>query len=127
TVIVNQLPTVSVTTPSGTQSGPVAINYSLADAESETCSIKAEYSTNGGSTWSPAMRGSNSDATTSLGSSPGGTSHIFVWASVTDLPNASNTSVRFRITPSDAGGQGTAGITAPRSVNIPVIVNQLPT
>jgi probable HAF family extracellular repeat protein len=108
--VINQIPVASVTTPSGAQSGNVAISYSLADEESEICSIVVEYSTDGGSTWKAATADPNSQGTTGLTTSAGGTSHAFVWASASDIVNAKNSNVKFRITPTDSA-PGATGIT----------------
>lgn len=102
-------PVATVTTPSGTQSGDVTITYALYDNESDTCSIQAQYSTNGGFSFSTATQGSGGDGTSGLSSSPAGVVHTYVWASATDLADCS-TSVIFRITPSDSG-VGTPGQT----------------
>ncbi len=107
------VPSAAITTPSGTQSGNVTINYTLTDANSDPCSILAQYSPDGGTTWDAATLGSGGDATTGLTSSPSGTSHSFVWASGTDLGNVLNSKVEFRITPSSSSGTGsnaTSGI-----------------
>jgi hypothetical protein len=110
----NQRPSDPITTPLGTQSGNVSITYSLQDKESDVCSIRAEYSANGGGTWYTATAGSE---TTALTASPSGTAHTFVWKSGSDIVNANNTNVKFRITPADAGGEGTAGTTSAFTVN----------
>ena len=62
----------------------------------------------------PFRRGTR---TTGLASSPGGTSHTFVWASGSDVSNANNSNVEIRITPIDTGGAGTAGTTSTFTVN----------
>jgi len=102
------VPAAAITTPSGTQSGNVTINYTLTDANSDPCSILAQYSPDGGTTWDTATLGSGGDGTTGLTSSPSGTSHTFVWASATDLGSVLNSNIEFRITPSSASGTGSA-------------------
>lgn len=118
---VNQRPVIGIVTPSGTQSGNVTIRYSLADAESDACGIVVEYSPNGGGAWYEASCGSGGDGTIPLSSSPNGISHKFVWASGDDIVNTNDSNVKFRITPVDAGGAGTAGTTGTFTVqNQPV-------
>ena len=115
---VNQRPTVpSVTTPSGTQSGNVMVNYSLADAESDLCGIVVEYTADGGSTWYSATQGSGGDGTVPLSSSPAGTVHKYAWNSVADLGVTPNSNVEICIIPVDAGGAGTPSMTSRFAVN----------
>ena len=115
-------PSATVSTPSSPQSGSVTISYTLTDAESNTCSVQAQYSPDGGTTWNTAAAGSGGDGTTGLISSPSGTPHTFVWASGSDIVNADNANVKFRITPSDpvVGTAGTTGaFTVDNSENPP--------
>ena len=110
--LLEQLPSASLSTPSSPASGDVSIDYILTDAESDTCSILAEFSSDGGATWSTATEVSGQgDGTTDLASSPSGVSHTFAWASGNDIVNTDISNVKFRITPSDANGTGTAGAT----------------
>jgi hypothetical protein len=108
----NYPPTVpSIATPSGTQNGNVTITYSLADAESDACGIQAQYSLDGGTTWTAATQASGGDGTAGLASSPAGTAHAFVWNSTADLGSSNNSAVKIRITPTDADGTGTPATT----------------
>lgn len=106
-------PSITVTTPSGLQTGTIAIGYTLTDAENDLCSIVAEYSIDGGATFSPAAQGSGGDGIINLASSPGGTSHVFAWNSSANgvATGLANVSVKVRITPNDgsAGAAGTSG------------------
>ncbi|MHC5079622.1 MAG: hypothetical protein ACYTHN_11415, partial [Planctomycetota bacterium] len=108
----NTLPSVSVTTPSGTESGLVAISYTLTDAESHACSISIEYSVNGGVVYIPGT-GFAGDGLSGLTSSAGGTAHTVLWNSFADgvATSASNATVRVRITPTDTlpGAPGATG------------------
>jgi autotransporter-associated beta strand protein len=103
-------PAAAVTTPTGSQSGNVTISYTLMDADSNPCSIQVQYSLDGGATWTTATAGSGGDGATGLSSSPGGTSHAFVWASASDIANVNSSDVMIRITPTDtvATAAGTA-------------------
>ena len=105
---VNQSPSVVVATPTSPQSGNVTISYELTDAESETCSIAVQYSTDG--SWHDATPGPGGHGTTGLTSLPTGSLHTFVWASGNDLFGASAT-VEVRIRPSDGSGTGDWGTT----------------
>ena len=116
---VDDVPTVSVTTPSSPQSGDVTINYVLMDAESETCSIAVQYSPDGGTTWNLATPGPGGDGTTGLAASPSGQSHTFVWASASDLPSTYNSNVKVRIQPTDPSGTGAAESTQAFTVSNP--------
>lgn len=107
----NHRPLVGVVTPSGTLSGDIAINYSLFDDESDTCSIQVQYSPNGGTNWYTATQGSGGNGTTGLSSLPLGSPHTYVWASGTDIGSVNNTNVKIRIAASDAGGAGTESTT----------------
>jgi hypothetical protein len=120
-------PSIAIVTPSGVQSGSIPISYTLTDPDADSDSIwHPQYSTDGGGTWHDATAGSGGDGTTGLASSPSGTSHKFVWASTTDLPNVSSTNVLFQMTPYKAvvlpGGtstflDGATSVTGVFSVN----------
>ena len=101
------VPSAAITPLTGTQSGNVSISYTLTDANSDNCSITAEYSIDGGATWNPATA-SGGDGTTGLNSNPEGTTHEYIWASKTDIPLQPNSNVEFSITPTDevSGHQG---------------------
>jgi hypothetical protein len=100
--IVPVSPYVSVTTPSGTESGLVTISYTLTDTESDPCTIAVEFSTDGGTNYGPATC-FGGDGLSGLTSSPGGTAHTVVWNSFADgvATSASNATVRIRITATD--------------------------
>jgi len=117
TVDNNAAPSVEVTTPTGTQSGDVTIDYTLFDAEGDTCSIFVEYSDDGGNNWYPATEGTGGDGTTGLDSSSGGTTHTYVWNSEADIGATSQDDIRIRITPNDGYRDGTSGSTNNFTVN----------
>jgi hypothetical protein len=93
----------SVAAPAGVQTGLVILNYTLTDLDGDPCSITAEYSDDGGSSWFAATSGPGGTGISGLVSSSGGTSHVFVWSAYADAVgmSTSNTTVRFRITPAD--------------------------
>ncbi len=116
--LTNIAPTVVVGMPATPQTAAVTISYILTDAESDPCSILVEYSPDGGTTWraATAVLGQG-DGTTGLASAPTGASHTFLWDSHHDIGDTNNSNVEIRITPSDAGGAGTAGTTSAFTVN----------
>jgi subtilisin family serine protease len=103
-------PIVSIETPSGTQRGDVAINYTLTDTDSDTCSIHVQYSRDSGLTYHDATEGQGGDGKTGLDSSPGGTSHVFVWDSVADIGETDQPYIRIKMTPFDSR-EGTSDTT----------------
>lgn len=117
---VNVPPTALVTTPTGVQTGIIPLAYALSDPERNGASIAAEWSSDGGGTWSPATRSPlGGDATTGLATSVAGTPHVFWWDSAGDaVGRSAAAAIRFRITPSDAaaGTPGTADFTVDNRV-----------
>jgi hypothetical protein len=114
---VSQRPAAFVETPLGTQGGNVTISYSLSDKESDPCSILVEYSPNGGTTWYTATKAAGGEGTTNLTSGAGGANHTFLWASGQDMANISSSNVMLRVTPSDAVGAGTPGLSTAFTVD----------
>ncbi|MCZ6690931.1 MAG: NHL repeat-containing protein [Planctomycetota bacterium] len=114
TVDNNGAPEVEVITPMGVQSGDILIPYTAFDSNSDLVSIQVEYqySLDGGVTYTlqaPATECTTcitpaSDGISGLASAPRptGTSHIFIWESVTDIGLITTGNVRIRITPSDS-------------------------
>ncbi|MGA1871661.1 MAG: hypothetical protein ACMUJM_24300 [bacterium] len=98
---VNTPPSVSVTCPDGTQTNNISILYRLTDKDSDPCSIKVEYSTNGGITFNSATSASGGDGITNLVASPEGKSHLFIWDSTWDIGKNSYTNIILKITPKD--------------------------
>lgn len=94
----------AVTTPSGVQTGDVAIVYTLTGDMSVT-DVKVEYSTDGRS-FREASEGAGSDGVKDLSVSTTGEVHTFVWASGEDLSAERSTAV-VRITPEDGEGDET--------------------
>ncbi|MCZ6690259.1 MAG: hypothetical protein O7H41_11690 [Planctomycetota bacterium] len=117
----NTPPKATVPTPSGVQIGDVPINYNLIDADNDLVTIQADYSTDGGSAFFTATESTNplSEGLSGLSASlDPGTPHLFIWDSLADGVgvSAAATTVRFRITPSDAV-VGTPGLTGNFTVN----------
>lgn len=79
----NVVPAVVITSLTREES-PAAINYTILDANNDTCTIEVEYSVNGGS-FSPCFEGAGGDGTTGLSSSAGGIAHTFSWGFIEDL------------------------------------------
>ncbi|NQT81556.1 VCBS repeat-containing protein, partial [bacterium] len=107
----NTAPQVFVETPSGVSTGEIPIRYTLADAQSDNCTIRVEYSTGPGNPWRMATVGSGGDGTITLGSSPEGVLHTYVWNSFAGIGSSVLDSVRIRITPSDRWNGGEAKAT----------------
>jgi hypothetical protein len=103
-IIINHAPEISITTPTGEESGNVTIPYNLKDAESDDCTIIAQYSLNNIS-WFDADVGEGGDGMIDVASTPAGVDHTFVWASGMDIPYM-NATVYFRIGPYDGGMAG---------------------
>ena len=103
-ITINHAPEISITTPAGEESGNVTIPYNLKDAESDDCTIIAQYSPNNIS-WFDASVGDGGDGVIDVASTPAGVDHTFVWASGTDIPHT-NATVYFRIGPYDGGMAG---------------------
>jgi len=125
TVSTNMPPNVTVETPSGEQCGDVVINYTLFDADSDTCSIKVEFKGGTHTTWTTATV---SGQTTGLTSSPDGVLHSITWLSTLDIPGEDSL-FQIRITPSDEETTGEAGVTSDFEVDnkAPTIVFIPPT
>lgn len=114
-VLNNQAPVISSVTPAAT-AGNVTINYSLADANDNQCSLLFYYSKDGGATY---IYSSNVTGLTS-GLTPGG-SKIITWNSAADI-NTSNNNVRVRLVANDGAANGSPGDSATFSI----LNNQLP-
>jgi len=101
----NEAPSVAITTPSGEQSGNVAITYTLYDSNSDPVDIEVQWYDPVADQWNPATQ-AGGDSLTGLSSSPSGVSHVFVWDSLTDFGTKFSDQVKFKIRPSDATAQG---------------------
>jgi hypothetical protein len=91
----NEIPTISVDTPEGEQSGNVEISYQLNDPESDASLIVTEYSTDDGFTWHEAT------VATTTRMDPTRYTGVVIWDSKADLPDIDREDVRFRVTPFD--------------------------
>ncbi|UCG68095.1 MAG: hypothetical protein JSV09_09710 [Thermoplasmata archaeon] len=96
----NEPPTVSITDPVGEQSGDISMTYSLKDSGYDKCEIIPLYSLDG-STFQEAALGPGGDGVSEISSTPGGTTHTFVWASAQNLSGVDISTVYFRIVPKD--------------------------
>ncbi|UCE73841.1 MAG: hypothetical protein JSV56_12600 [Methanomassiliicoccales archaeon] len=96
----NALPEVEIDPITDVQSGSVNISYTLKDEESDVISINADYSTDK-TTYYKASIALKSDKTSELESSSAGISYTFIWDSYQDLKDKDESSVYFRITPTD--------------------------
>lgn len=108
----NSTPTVTVAQPNPPPlppTGTLPINYTLADAESDRVSIAVEFSTNGGATYAPAIKGIGGDPLFNLPTTPGGISYAFNWNTLANVGATLQNACRIRITPSD-GAPGTPDV-----------------
>ncbi len=104
----------------GEQEGDITLEYRLIDLDNDLCGIEPEYSTDG-ENFHPATQGTGGDGTVNLASSSSGVLHTYVWASGIDLDGIDDSTIYFRITPSDPGTIGESDTTNPFHVdnNIP--------
>jgi hypothetical protein len=102
----NDLPTITVDTPTGKQTGNVEIVYHLQDTESDASAIAVEYSTDDGFTWKDATVATRTEI------DPTRYSGTIIWASEQDEPSVDRTDVRFRVTPLD-NDEGLSDTTGP--------------
>jgi len=107
----NEAPIAQVNTPTTEQSGNVFLTYKLFDSNSDAVNIQVEWwdPFDANPQWKPAteVTGAPSEGVTNLSSSPGGTSHIFVWNSLADMGVKYSNQIRIRIKPSDVLNEGT--------------------
>jgi hypothetical protein len=75
----------AIATPSGTQSDDVVVGYTVADADGDRVSIRAEFKLGTSGAWVPATAHSSSDPLTGLQAAAGGVTYRFVWDSRADL------------------------------------------
>ncbi len=121
-------PSASVQTPASPAGAQVTIDYALADPDGDLVDVRCEYSIDDGHTFqtaSDAGAGAGSEGKDDLAASAAGSSHTFVWDSAGDLGANLRGFVRFRITPSDAGGEGTAATSATFTVDATAIAGQV--
>lgn len=105
-VLAQNTPSIAIYQPTGVQSGDVTIPYVISDQDSNSIGLLAEYSVDDGGIWqAAAVTGDTS------GIAKADYDSSLIWYSGTDLANQEVVGVRFRITPYDQGGWGTAYIT----------------
>lgn len=114
----NDAPVCTLTSPTGTQSGLVTISYNLVDGDSDNCSVKVEYSVDGGTTYYTATKGTGGDELTTLSATPEGIDHTFVWDTLTDNLGTSypKPTAQVRITPNDGYEDGAEVISTQFSI-----------
>ena len=120
-VVSNSAPTASAISPSQTAIDTVTLTSTIADSDSDVTSLTVEYSTDN-SNWNNATIGSAVQSedgvdgvTTASGSitgidtdNDGSVDLTITWSVGTDLPETADSTVYFRITPSDGTIAGTA-------------------
>ncbi len=91
--------TAEVKAPRGMQSGTLRIGYQLFDKQARDCSIDVTYSPDRGKTWRPATEAAGGSGISVLNSSEWGSSHQFLWDSLSDLGAVRNQNVQIRVEP----------------------------
>ncbi len=113
---------ISLTTPSGEQSGDVSIPFVVTDTSSDTITLASSFSLDGGMSWQETQN-VNLFKVGSLEYS-----NAIIWHSVSDLSTANFPAVRFKIVPFDGWQDGVTGVSNSFVVNnsvIPLVVNLL--
>ncbi|MFH1712831.1 MAG: hypothetical protein ABH896_01405 [Candidatus Jacksonbacteria bacterium] len=110
----NAFPSIAITSTSQTTNGTryATINYTLTDADANTCSlVNYEYSTDN-NTWHTMTEkaGANSNGVSLLNASSGGTAHNFMWDIGTDLADTEDSTVYIRLKPNDGMMDGSFAI-----------------
>ncbi len=95
-------PSITLTQPTGMQSGEVSIPFLIADADSSADGLLAEYSSDTGGTWQPATVSGDTSSIASVDYAGS-----LTWLSGTDLADQENSGVWFRVRPHDTVGWGT--------------------
>jgi hypothetical protein len=109
-------PLCTIETPSGAQSGSVALAFTISDAEGDTAAVRVRYSLDGGQSWRDASVSGSSGGTvggsevTGLATRPAPAYYTLDWDSVSDgvAKDVAVSTVRVRITPSGAFVGGSA-------------------
>ena len=106
----NSLPSITNVTTSGT-AGAITVNFDLADAENNPCSVALHYSLNGGVSYSQStfISGQTSNVLPGAG-------NVIVWESSNNV-TTNVADVRVRLVPNDGTGNGTAGVSSAFSLN----------
>jgi hypothetical protein len=89
-------PRIQVLPPSPEQAGDVNVGYRLDDDEGNAVTLRVDYSTDGGQTWTPATV-----TGTTEGIGPGGYNGALTWNSAADVPGLDQDNLLVRITPAD--------------------------
>jgi hypothetical protein len=77
--------------------------FTLFDVQSDVASVAVEVSSDGGTTYSAATLAAGApEGTTGLATSPGGSTHTFLWDSSADFPFAFVSTAHLRLTASDS-------------------------
>ncbi|MCK5774251.1 MAG: hypothetical protein KAH57_10730, partial [Thermoplasmata archaeon] len=96
----NDIPLVSITSPTGEYEGLISIRCTLLDNESDTLDVDIEYSADG-SNYNACAMGPGGDGIMGLSSSPTGNMKTFEWDSNIDLFGVEHSTVSVRIRPKD--------------------------
>ncbi|MCZ6689057.1 MAG: hypothetical protein O7H41_05590 [Planctomycetota bacterium] len=99
----NTPPSVSITTPSGSNNDLFTFPFQVLDLQSDPVDVTLEYSTDGGMTFEQATQaeGAGSSGVTGLKTARVSLAYTFVWNSLIDLGSVNHPDVRIRITPTE--------------------------
>lgn len=104
----------------------IPVVYTLAQAQSDPVAIAVQFSLDGGVTYAtctevPFLPSEGTGSVAGLASTPGGTSHTFLWNALADLGSVAGQALTVRVTPLTpvAGTAGTASGTLTLSGNLP--------
>mgnify|MGYP001378503054 CR=1 FL=1 len=88
------------------EESPAAINYTILDANGDTCSVEIEYAIGGGS-FATCFEGSTgSEGLTGLSSSAAGSAHVFTWDFASDIGPGLTQNITIRIRANDGTATG---------------------
>mgnify|MGYP006284903361 CR=1 FL=1 len=119
-----QKPWISITVhPQGNHVNQVPVSFKVYDIQSNSATIKVEWTRDGGATWN--LTSNVTGATTGLAASPSGVEHSIIWESYPEIPEAppaeAQANCKIRITARDNSLPGSwgspAGVTSTFSVD----------
>ena len=96
------------------EESPSTIQYTIIDANADTCSIEVEYSTGGA--FLPCFAGTGGDGVTGLSSSASGVAHVFEWDFAADLGPSVTQGLSLRIRANDGGLTGSWSLLAGQTI-----------
>jgi hypothetical protein len=114
---INTAPSASIDAPSRLGNVPVDVHYKLIDLEKNDCSIKMQFSPNGGTDWYFATQAAGGDGMAGLSANAFGMDHVFMWDAPVDFGFHAARNVILRVIPSDGKLEGDAAESAAFNVS----------